>query len=119
LSRHPEWAGNLLIRNGLSIVIKHIVMWKLKDGAGGASKAENALRVKELLDGCSQAVPGILKFEAVVAQEGLESTCDVMLYSEFTSREALQAYNRHPLHQDLKARVSPLREDRQSFDYEI
>jgi hypothetical protein len=40
------------------------------------------------------------------------------LYAEFASREALDAYNRHPLHQDLKARLAPLREDRQSFDYE-
>jgi quinol monooxygenase YgiN len=99
-------------------VIKHIVMWKLKDRAGGASKAENALLVKTLLERCSRAVPGILKFEAVVAQEGLEASCDVMLYAEFASREALDAYNRHPLHQDLKARLAPLREDRQSFDYE-
>jgi hypothetical protein len=42
-----------------------------------------------------------------------------MLYSEFASRAALDAYDRHPLHQELKARIAPLRADRQSFDYEI
>jgi quinol monooxygenase YgiN len=99
-------------------MIKHIVMWRLKEYANGVTKAENAVLVKELLDACRQSVPGILKFEAVIAQEGLESTCDVLLYSEFESRSALDAYNRHPLHQILKARVAPLREERQSFDYE-
>jgi hypothetical protein len=99
-------------------VIKHIVMWTLKEGANGATRAENAMRVKEWLDACRGAVPGILRFEAVVAQEGLESTCDVMLYSEFASRAALDAYNAHPLHVLMKSRVAPLREDRHSFDYQ-
>jgi quinol monooxygenase YgiN len=99
-------------------VIKHIVMWKLKEGAEGATKAGNALRIKEWLDACRDAVPGILRFEAVVSQDGLESTCDVMLYSEFASREALEAYNAHPLHQRLKMRMAPLRESRHSFDYQ-
>ena len=100
-------------------MIKHIVMWKLKEGAEGATRAENALRVKEWLDACRDAVPGVLRFEAVVAQDGMESSCDVMLYSEFASREALDAYNAHPLHQLLKTRVAPLRESRHSFDYRI
>jgi quinol monooxygenase YgiN len=100
-------------------MIKHIVMWKLKEHANGASKAENAVLVKELLDACRESVPGILRFEAIVAQDGLESTCDVVLYSEFASRAALEAYNEHPLHQRLKARVAPLRDERHSFDYEI
>ncbi|MCS0628224.1 Dabb family protein [Telluria mixta] len=99
-------------------MIKHIVMWKLKEGAEHATRAENALRVKEWLDACRHAVPGILRFDAVIAQDGLEATCDVMLYSEFASREALEAYNAHPLHQLLKTRMAPLRESRHSFDYE-
>jgi quinol monooxygenase YgiN len=99
-------------------MIKHIVMWKLKEYANGATKAENAVFVRQLLHACRQSVPGILKFEAVIAEEGLESTYDVLLYSEFESRAALDSYNKHPLHQLLKARVAPLREERQSFDYE-
>lgn len=93
-------------------------MWKLKEGANGATRAENAAQVKEWLDACRDAVPGILRFEAVVAQEGFESTCDVMLYSEFASRAALEAYNAHPLHALLKSRVAPLREGRHGFDYQ-
>lgn len=99
-------------------MIKHIVMWTLKEGAEGATKAENALRIQEWLYECRNAVPGILHFEAIVAQEGFESTCDVMLNSEFASRAALEAYNAHPMHQRLKTRISPLRESRHCFDYE-
>lgn len=99
-------------------MIKHIVMWKLKEYADGTTKKENAMRVKEWLDACRDAVPGIVRFEALVAQDGMESTCDVMLYSEFASRAALEAYNAHPLHLLLKTRVAPLREVRHCFDYQ-
>jgi hypothetical protein len=98
-------------------MIKHIVMWKLKEGADGRTAAENALRVKAWLDDCRCAVPGILCFDVVVAQQGMESTCDVILYSEFASHAALEAYDAHPLHQLLKSRVAPLREARHCFDY--
>jgi len=97
-------------------VIRHIVMWKLKEGTDGTTRAQNALQVKAWLDACRELVPGILRFEVAVAQEGLESSCDVMLYSEFASMAALEAYNAHPQHQVLKTRVAPLREARYGFD---
>ena len=100
-------------------MIKHIVMWKLKPGSSGETRADNALKVQAWLEECRNAVPGMLCFEAVVAQEGMESSCDVVLYSEFASRAALDAYNVHPLHQQLKRRVAPLREERHSFDYDV
>jgi quinol monooxygenase YgiN len=100
-------------------MIRHIVMWKLKDDAGVAARSQNARRVKEWLEACADIVPGILRFEAVLAQDGWESTCDVMLYAEFASRAALEAYNAHPQHQLLKARVAPLRDVRHCFDHEL
>ena len=79
-------------------MIKHIVFWKLKDHAEGADRATNALKLKALLDACSDLVPGILTFEVAVAQPGLEATYDIVLYSEFASRAALDAYQNHPEH---------------------
>jgi quinol monooxygenase YgiN len=99
-------------------LIKHIVMWKLKEGPAGETRADNALKVHAWLEACRDVVPGMLRFEAVVAQDGMESSCDVVLYSEFATRAALDAYNAHPLHQQLKALVAPLREERHSFDYD-
>ena len=77
-------------------MIKHIVMWKLKEHAEGADRATNAQRMKERLDACATIAPGTLKFEVVLAQPGLEATCDVVLYSEFADRAALEAYLPHP-----------------------
>jgi hypothetical protein len=100
-------------------MLKHIVMWKLKEEAEGADRAANAKRMKELLDACAGIVPGILRFEVALAQPGLEATYDVVLYSEFADRAALDAYQEHPQHVALKPFIGAVREARQCMDYEI
>lgn len=100
-------------------MIKHIVMWKLKDFAEGADKATNAKKMKEKLDACANLVPGTLKFEVVLAQPGLEATYDVVLYSEFTDKATLDAYADHPDHVALKPFIGAVREARQCMDYEV
>ena len=100
-------------------MLKHIVMWKLKEHAEGADRATNAAKVKALLDACKDIVPGMHAFDVALAQPGLEATCDVVLYSEFTDRAALDAYQEHPQHVALKPFVGAVREARQCMDYEI
>ena len=99
-------------------MIKHIVMWKLKDSAEGADKATNARTMKEKLDACANIVPGILKFEVALAQPGLEATYDIVLYSEFESKAALDAYASHPTHEAVKPFIGAVRSERQCMDYE-
>ncbi|WP_374361283.1 Dabb family protein [Pseudoduganella danionis] len=100
-------------------MLKHIVMWKLKEHAEGADRATNAAKMKAMLDACAGIVPGILKLEAVVAQPGLEATYDVLLYSEFADQAALDAYQHHPQHVALKPFFGAVREARQCMDYEV
>ena len=100
-------------------MIKHIVIWKLKEYAEGADRAANAVKMKAMLDGCAHIVPGILKFEAVLAQPGLEATHDIILYSEFADKAALDAYQDHPTHVAIKPFVGAVRAERQCMDYEI
>ena len=98
-------------------MIKHIVMWKLKDFAEGADRAANAAKMKQMLDTCANLVPGTLKFEVALAQPGLEATYDVVLYSEFASKEALDAYADHPDHVAIKPFIGAVRAERQCMDY--
>ena len=100
-------------------MIKHIVMWQLKDQAEGADKATNAKKMKALLDACAGLVPGMHTFEVALAQPGLECTYDVVLYSEFESAAALDAYQNHPQHVALKPFVAAVRQSRQCMDYEV
>lgn len=100
-------------------MLRHIVMWKLKEQAEGADKAANARKMKSMLDACAGLVPGIVRFETALAQPGLEATYDVVLYSEFESKAALDAYQEHPKHVALKPFFGAVRDARQCMDYEI
>lgn len=100
-------------------MIRHIVMWKFKDEAQGASKAENLLKAKALLEGCAGIVPGMLALEVAMAQPGLEATYDLILNSAFTDRISLDAYQNHPQHVALKPFLGDVRLERQCMDYEI
>ena len=100
-------------------MIKHIVMWKLKEQAEGADRAANAREMKRRLDECAHIVPGILTFEVTLAQPELEATYDVVLYSEFSDREALAAYVQHPTHQAVVPFIGAIREARQCMDYQV
>jgi hypothetical protein len=90
----------------------------LKDHAEGAGKQDNMRLMKQKLEACANLVPGILKFEVALAQDGLEATYDVVLYSEFDSKATLDAYQEHPGHVALKPFIGAVREARQCMDYE-
>jgi hypothetical protein len=100
-------------------MLKHIVMWKLKEHAEGAGRAANAVKLKALLDACDKLVPGMLKLEVAIAEPGLEATYDVVMYSEFADKAALDAYQEHPQHVALKPFVIAVREARQCMDYQL
>jgi quinol monooxygenase YgiN len=100
-------------------MLKHIVMWKLKDHAEGADRATNAAEMKRRLDACAHIVPGMHTFEVTIAQPGLEATYDVVLYSEFEDKAALEAYAQHPLHKALVPFIGAIRTERQCMDYVV
>ncbi|VCU69730.1 Stress responsive A/B Barrel Domain protein [Pigmentiphaga humi] len=100
-------------------MIRHIVMWKLKEHAEGADRQANMQKVRQLLEDCRDCVPGMLEFEIGLASEGCEATYDVVLNSLFESREALEAYQVHPRHVASKPLMSAVRTERQCMDYEL
>jgi hypothetical protein len=100
-------------------VIKHIVMWKLKTEAEGAIKGENAQRVKQKLEALNGHIPGLVKLEVGIDMSETDASFDVVLYSEFDSRESLAAYHHHPLHLAVAPFIGAVREQRVLVDYEI
>ena len=92
-------------------MIKHIVMWKLKNAA-------DASNFKAQLDTCRQLVPGMLAFEVATSTAGLEGNFDVVLYSVFEDSAALAAYQNHPHHQQISSGLGVLRDTSSVLDYE-
>jgi hypothetical protein len=54
-----------------------------------------------------------------VAKPGVGVSCDIVWYSEFISKAALDAYQEHPQHVALKPFIGAVRQVRQCIDYEI
>jgi len=91
-------------------MLRHIVMWKLKNAA-------DAPRFKELLDSCKSLVPGMHEFDVGIRRDDLEANVDVVLVSSFADVAALDAYQQHPHHKAVAAQLGPLRDARSVLDY--
>lgn len=100
-------------------MIKHIVLWKLKDEAHGSTKADNAKAIREKLEGLRGKIPGLLNIEVGIDFLHSPESADVVLYSEFESREALDAYQQHPLHKAVMPFIAEARAERRVADYEV
>lgn len=99
-------------------MVKHIVMWKLKDEAHGNNKATNAQLIKEKLEALNGKIDGLLKAEVGIDFLG-SGNFDVVLYSEVASREDLDTYQQHPLHQAVLPFIREAVSDRKAVDFEV
>ncbi len=100
-------------------MIKHIVMWKIKDSHEGRSKTELAKKLKEDLELLKGKISEIRHIEVGINISDSDAACDVVLYSEFYSMEALEAYRVHPAHQEVARFVSEISCERHVVDYEV
>ena len=79
-------------------MLKHIVMFRLKDSANGHSKAENARELKMLLESLKEKIPVVKCLEVGINVGKSASASDIVLYSEFDDMQALEVYREHPGH---------------------
>lgn len=100
-------------------MVKHIVFWQLKDEAHGNDKAKNALLIKEKLEDLRGKIEGLTNIEVGINFLESSANYDVALYSEVVSKEALDFYQNHPLHQAVLPFVREAVNSRVAVDYEI
>ena len=93
-------------------MVKHIVLYTFKEGVDKDASVELVASVLEPLVG---KIPGLHHLEIRRAYNGM----DYALYSEFESREALENYAVHPLHQEAKTHFFHLLDSRVAADYEL
>lgn len=96
-------------------MVKHIILWKLKEDCNNNDVKKN---IKENLESLSGKIPGLLKIQVQI-EKLASSNADVMLYSEFESEEALKGYAVHPDHVFVADNfVRPFTETRLCLDFE-
>ena len=90
-------------------MVKHIILWKLKEEY---NYDEIKRGIKEGLEGLLGVVPGLVEIK-VQTQPLSSSNVDVMLYSVFESEQALKGYAVHPEHVKVAdTKVRPFTETR-------
>lgn len=100
-------------------MIKHIVMWKLKDLAENKSKNENMQIMKNMLESLVDKIAEIEKLEVGLNIGSSEMAYDLVLYSEFKHEAALEVYQKHPEHLKVREFVGKVREKRVIVDYVV
>ncbi len=99
-------------------MIKHIVMWSVR-GDDAATRQHNLALLQAEFESLRGRVPGLLHLEIGVDFSRIAYACDVVLYTEFTSRQALADYADHPEHLRVKRALGDLRTARHQVDYEV
>lgn len=93
-------------------MVKHIVLFTVKEGEDKDRVAKIAAAVLEPLAG---KIEGLTHVEVRRTYAG----ADIVLYCELESREAMAAYAVHPLHEAAKGHFFPMLSGRVAADYEV
>ena len=100
-------------------MIKHIVLWTLKNRENEQSREETAAAIKQKIEGMRGRIPGLLHIEGGIDFTRSADSWDIALYAELESREALAGYHVHPAHEEFKSFIGPRRSQRSLIDYEV
>ncbi len=99
-------------------MVKHIILWQLKDEFTDEEKVKIKAGIKLGLEGLKGKIPGLCDIH-VQTERLASSNADVMLDSVFESEEALKAYAVHPEHVKVAdENVRPFTKSRSCIDFE-
>lgn len=98
-------------------MVKHIILWQLKDEFSEEEKKEIKAGVKEGLESLAGKIPGLLDIHVQI--EGLASSnADMMLDSSFEDEASLKGYSIHPEHVKVAdSKVRPYTKSRACLDF--
>lgn len=104
-------------------MIRHVVMWKLKKKAEGASKEKNAEKMKLILEGLKINIEEIKNVEVGINitkdDEGTGSAWDVVLISDFEKELDYTMYTRNAHHKKAISFINSVIEERRFVDYKV
>lgn len=97
-------------------MVKHMIIWKLKEDVDKESVSAD---IKTALEGLVGKIEGLTEMH-ILTEKLPSSSGDIMMDSTFESVESLQNYQKHPLHVEIaNSKVRPNVDTRLSFDYEV
>ena len=100
-------------------MVKHIILWQLKDELSEEEKISVKKEIKDGLEGLKGKISGLIDIKVNI--DGLESSnADLMLDSSFEDENSLKGYAVHPEHVAVAGgKVRPFTKSRVCMDYEV
>lgn len=100
-------------------MFKHIIMWKIKDqDEEGNPKEAVALKIKAMLEDLKGKIDVLRHIEVGIDVVNTPSSFDIVLSSEFDSREDYQTYLDHPEHKKAGTYIVSVLNERALVDFE-
>lgn len=100
-------------------MVKHVILWQLKDELTAEEKVIIKKEIKESLEDLVGKIPGLVEMK--IQTEALASSnAEVMLDSTFEDEAALKVYATHPEHVAVAdGKVRPFTKARFCLDFEV
>lgn len=100
-------------------MVKHVILWKLKEELSDSEKAEIKAAMKRELESLKGKVPGLLDI-TIQTKPLASSNAEVMLDSTLEDEAALKGYAVHPEHVKVAdTYVRPYTQVRMCMDFEV
>ena len=100
-------------------MVKHVILWQLKDELSDTEKAAVKAGIKEGLEGLAGQIPGLVEIHVNINALP-SSNADLMLDTTFTDAAALKGYSTHPAHVAVAdGKVRPYTKTRVCLDFEV
>ncbi len=101
-------------------MVKHIILWTLKDEFSDDEKNKIKKEIKEGLENLKGKIDGLIDIKVNIEGRISSSNADLMLDSTFENEEALKQYSKHPEHVAVAdSKVRPFTKSRSCLDFEI
>ena len=101
-------------------MVKHIILWTMKDSLSEEEKIQIKKSIKEGLESLQGVVPGLTDIKVQIDGRLSSSNADLMLECTLESEEALKGYAVHPAHVAIaNSRVRPFTAIRSCLDFTI
>ncbi len=98
-------------------MLKHIVVFKLKEFAEGSSKSENARLIKQQLEKLPDIIPQIFEYEIGINSLDDPRAYDMVLIALFKSMDDFLIYRNNPEHIKVLEFIMKRTEDAKVVDY--
>ena len=99
-------------------MVKHVLLFKLRDMDSPEEKMRIMLEIKSKLEGLKELIPAILSIEVGINQNPKESF-DIALITTHADWEGLSAYRDDPKHVAVAQFIGQYRESRSCADFEF